>query len=355
MTYQSLGVWDIDSQAELGHATAADDPRRHQVINFAVSPDGSSLVYLESDILFGGLRRDPWIGVQRWNINTSRGLPALADLPRSGEHRLTAVSVGHNGAVAAISDSHVVRVWQAVSGTPKIINQLHGALCAVVSPRQRLVVAAIPQLPAIRMWDFEHNRIYGKDLAVSGPSPDLPVCPVFAGNGSLLAYASSDKLWIWQVSTGELLGTPLNRDLRSIKEIVFSPDGRLLFTVIGEGGAELWDVETQQMLGTPFEMEKIMQTRGGVAFSPDGLHIAVGWGQRSIMTIYDNVLSDWPELACTRANRNLSQMEWRHYFGARVTYHKTCKQFPDGEGVDAPPKVVGVTGAPNFRAASNKP
>lgn len=40
-------------------------------------------------------------------------------------------------------------------------------------------------------------------------------------------------------------------------------------------------------------------------------------------------IASWKRAACRIANRNLTQQEWRQYFGD-LPYHKTCPALPTG-------------------------
>ncbi|GGN81322.1 hypothetical protein GCM10011579_067750 [Streptomyces albiflavescens] len=52
---------------------------------------------------------------------------------------------------------------------------------------------------------------------------------------------------------------------KSVYAVVFSPDGRVLATAIGDGTVRLWDPTTHQPIGEP-----LTGRHGLVAFSPDG-------------------------------------------------------------------------------------
>jgi hypothetical protein len=62
-----------------------------------------------------------------------------------------------------------------------------------------------------------------------------------------------------------------------------------------------------------------------IAFNPDGQQLAIA-GDFGIL-LWDMNLDNWIEAACEMANRDLTPMEWRTYFGDRL-YEHTCPQNP---------------------------
>jgi WD40 repeat protein len=115
--------------------------------------------------------------------------------------------------------------------------------------------------------------------------------------------------------------------------VAFSPDGATLASGGEDGSIRLWDVQTHQPLGDP------LTYNGGqvlsVVFSPDGETLASGAGFDDTIHLWDIDFNSWISRACTIAGRNLSKQEWDEFIGAERPYHRTCPQFPPGDGAPA--------------------
>jgi WD40 repeat protein/tetratricopeptide (TPR) repeat protein len=192
--------------------------RDHEVTAASFSRDGRFLVYYSGNL-----------SAKLWDVSRHREVAALEHL---GEGIISSASFSEDGNTFATANGlfHSIRIWK-MAGTG-----------------ERLVLA-------------------GHEEGV----PDV----AFSPDGKILASASKDGLVkLWDVATGELLGT-LPRFESPIQTIDFSPDGRLLATAEFGPAAQpvqIWDQATQQALVPPDD--ELGQAAYGVAFSPDGKILA---------------------------------------------------------------------------------
>jgi len=101
----------------------------------------------------------------------------------------------------------------------------------------------------------------------------------FSRDGMHIVSGSIDKtVCIWDVSTGQLVGSPLQGHTSRVTSVAFSPDGMHIVSGSNDKTVCIWDVSTGQLVGSPLQGH----TDGvrSVAFSPDGMHI--------ISTSWDN-------------------------------------------------------------------
>jgi WD40 repeat protein len=140
--------------------------------------------------------------------------------------------------------------------------------------------------------------------------------------------SGSDKgvVILWDVATGKISGSPLVAHSADIRNISFAPNGKTFATSSDDNTAALWDYTNRRLLGLYSGAHSGSVT--GVAFSPDGNLLATVGDDRK-MILWDNNLENWQRLSCQRVNRNLTQTEWKQFFG-EVPYHTTCPELSQG-------------------------
>jgi WD40 repeat protein len=157
----------------------------------------------------------------------------------------------------------------------------------------------------------------------------------FSPDGQLLAVAGvGNSITLWDVATGQPVGPPLLDHFYEVNSLAFSPNGQILASGSADRTVMLWDVTTGQALGLPLtgHTSKV----NSVAFSPDGKILAsssanpYATARRSAdksIILWDVDVESWQARACRRANRNLTRVEWRQFFGDRP-YRPTCPDLP---------------------------
>jgi WD40 repeat protein/serine/threonine protein kinase/tetratricopeptide (TPR) repeat protein len=140
----------------------------------------------------------------------------------------------------------------------------------------RITADEIPELreSAARLWAIAHNIWADRLVHITSGAYDLAISP----DGELLATSQGARAQLWNISTGEPHGPPLNIKKR-ISAVVFSPGGRLLATHSVDGEARLWDVATFEPVGQELLHEKgtsqyPMSHYWSAAFSPDSKLLA---------------------------------------------------------------------------------
>ncbi len=99
----------------------------------------------------------------------------------------------------------------------------------------------------------------------------------FSLDGTLAAGLDNGRVELWEVETGERIGTLRQAD-RPVSSVAFSRDGATLAAGSGDQVIKVWDVETWREVGT-WEVlrEGNVLSPLSVAFSPDGTRLVSGF------------------------------------------------------------------------------
>jgi tetratricopeptide (TPR) repeat protein len=88
----------------------------------------------------------------------------------------------------------------------------------------------------------------------------------FSPNGRLLLARKGPTVWVWDSSTGRLVGSPLRCGDSVLGSAAFSPDGRRVLAHGEKNTVRLWDIVTAQPLTPPLKYDGDVALR----FTPDG-------------------------------------------------------------------------------------
>ncbi len=196
---------------------------------------------------------------------------------KSGDRTARVLAIAPDGQSAITrSWERGLRKWDLRAGT--------NALWAVesdqvlFSPDGRTISVAGPggmgtRREAVQLWDAAtltvRQTLAARDQNLFG------YAAAFSPDSRTIALPTDeDSVNLWDVSTGELLGTFIGHK-QGIRSIAFSPDGRTLATTSDDSTLKLWNVATRQELLT---LRHLGASLTGLMFSPDGRVLAGGSG-----------------------------------------------------------------------------
>jgi len=179
-----------------------------------------------------------------------------------------------DGARLFTASDAAIHAWSAEGG--ELFRMAGGASGLALSPDGSRLVAFSPK--AVRLCDAATGADLGVKLEDAAGLDRIAWSP----DGSRLAGALQNAGWarIWDAASGRAL-TPRLAHLYNCHCLVFSPDGRELFTGGADGVVRRWAAATGTATGAPLRTGKAVM---GVEFSADGTHVllvAHPWGPRS--------------------------------------------------------------------------
>lgn len=247
---------------------------------------------------------------------------ALAADPKKGlvlkgnEQAVRSISFAPDGKmIAAGGDDGSVHVWDTATGKELYKLKGHTGIIRSVafSPDGKLLLSAGQDATdAVKLWNtvtgklvatfsggdrwFAVFRPDGKALCVGSAIKDISsqetstvlddgpnLCGAFSPDGTLFAGGNSNRLQIWDTSTGKVL-KDLAQDGKAFWSVAFSPDGKLLASGGLTSGVKLFDVPNRKAL----EVASIGGDRSvrSVVFSPDSTLLAAA-GERGGVGIWN--------------------------------------------------------------------
>jgi WD40 repeat protein len=130
----------------------------------------------------------------------------------------------------------------------------------------------LPLDPAPRVVDVGQTP---QALTVRGGKNFSPSSVAFSRDSRLLAIGSDDTtVRVVEAATGRLLWSAVHDPDQGVRQVAFSPDGRLLASCGGDS-VKLWDVKKGNEVRV---LEGHIGRVGGLAFSPDGRLLASAAG-----------------------------------------------------------------------------
>ncbi|HEY4932817.1 MAG TPA: hypothetical protein VII23_14705 [Terriglobales bacterium] len=311
---KTVRLWDVATHQQIGGPLTG---HTEAVNSVAFSPDGKMLASAGYDKT-----------VRLWDMVSHQQIGE----PLTGHTDVVnSVVFSTDGKTLATAGyDKTVRLWDVathqqiggpLTGHTDVVNSV------VFSPDGK-TLASVGYDKTVRLWDVASQQQIGEPLT---GHTDVVNNVAFSPDGKSLASASHDHtVRFWDVASRQPLGGALTGHSQPVNSVAFSPDGKTLASGSNDKTVRLWDVATHQQIGRPLTGHTDVVIN--VAFSPDGKMLA-SWSRDMTARLWNVDPISWISRACERANRNLSQAEWRQYMGASFRYSRTCPNLPDGVGV----------------------
>ncbi len=281
----TINLWDMSAEEPL-----ATSLKGHTglIMDIAFTQDSRMMASLGRDGI-----------VQVWDVNAGQALTA----PLSGH-------LGHRGSLTFNRQGDLL----ATSAGGRIV--LRSIIEDLSSSQEKVAISAPEKQLELNFYPTQSPGI--------AFSPDGKTFALGLTNGMLAILDASSGETVLETSSGhdgEIWG------------IAFTPDGKIMITVSYGGQVVLWDADRNsltfgQRLGSPID-GPWLGDEPQISFSEDALKIAAT-GEGGMVVQWHIDSDSWQAIACQRANRNLTQVEWQQYFGDEP-YRLTCPNLPSGE------------------------
>jgi len=170
----------------------------------------------------------------------------------------------------------------------------------------------------ISIWDSLRFSLEKVFKAHTGSVTVIAIDP----EGEILASGGDDNsIKLWSLETYEVIGAPLVKHDRPIRNIAFSPDGRFLVSSSEDGSIRLWDRQSKLAIAGPL-LDRYGPVRA-LALNEIGNLMVSGDASGTIIW-WDFGPENWIEAACNLSERSISPSEWDLYVGREEPYGPVC-------------------------------
>jgi len=234
-----------------------------------------------------------------------------------GAVRAIAFSAAGDRMVTTGTDA-VVRVWNAndltlrarLDGTDK-----HPLGLAISRDGRRVVVSYLDG--RLEIWNLPEDPRRRATARIVNAHSDAVRDVAFSPDGRLIASAGDDRvLRLWEAATGRAVGEPFRGHAGNVNALAFSPDGQWIASGSDDETLRLWDVATGSPIGQPLRGHSFVVV--SVAFHPDGQSVVSGGADRTVRI--------WPVGAraarrlCDKVSRVPSRAEWNAWVGTAFEF-----------------------------------
>jgi WD40 repeat protein len=251
---QTVWLWDPHTGKQLATFSGSSlstltAGRTDSIIDLAFSPDGTRLVAASLNSERHGYKQDQQFSLGTalvWDAKTGNRLITFrgpketgwlqAAFAADGELIIATLNRSWLDDAYWVSFGPTVYLWDAKTGAERFALDHRQPVSYVVFSPKRTVLAVVTEYADLVFWDIDTGRHLATVVSLGNNYG------AFSPDGSLFATPCG----VWNVQTGENLAKQIADAICShdicIRNMSFSPDGRLLAFLMLDGMVQLWGV-----------------------------------------------------------------------------------------------------------------
>ncbi len=260
----TIGIWLYDTDVYQERALLLQDRKDVEKIKF--TPDGKTIA-----------SADGYSDITHWNVGTRKPKNTFTD----GSAIYRNILFSPDGQIFAYETFKEIYLWDMVSGESKHILKEHSDFVTSISfSPDGKTLASGSKDQSIRFWDVATGTL--KQTLTVHPAGITNVA--FSPDGSTLTSVDEDKsIFLWDTTSGEHKITLADKGLitkqiakqETIENTFFSTDGSILATVKFDNTIRLWDTTTGTLIqtfptpDTDIKQKDHLDKTEKIMFSPD--------------------------------------------------------------------------------------
>lgn len=243
--------------------------------------------------------------------------------------RLTSLKYSPDGKMLVSGhEDGTLNIWSSM--TQEHLSSLHGPRSSIqkliFSPDSTLLAAISLNDFQVYLWDLSTFMPIQNSIALSKAN-----LVSFSADSKKVAIDYFGNIRLWNIEDGREYA--LLEPSFTAASMAFDSYGNYLLVGGSRGEIAIWSIQEERVLGE-VDLTVISSELGtqvtNTAFNKDGslllLTLSASKFSDSTVILWDMQADSLQKRACQIANRDLTSIEWRQFFGAE-SYRKTCSNF----------------------------